>query len=84
MGIGDGQLVLRALERAGPDGDVLAIDVSVDALEELRAASTAPNVSYLVGEPTVLPLPDEWVDAVLTESGQGEEATIEFNRISRR
>jgi ubiquinone/menaquinone biosynthesis C-methylase UbiE len=82
VGIGDGRLVLGAVERVGPDGDVLAIDASVDALEELRAASTAPNVSYLVGEPAVLPLPDAWVDEVLAGSAPEDEA--EFTRVTRR
>jgi ubiquinone/menaquinone biosynthesis C-methylase UbiE len=53
-------------ECVGPDGDVLAIDSSVDALEELRANTAAPNVSYFVGCADILPLMDESVDAVLT------------------
>jgi len=84
VGIGDGRLVLHAVERVGPDGDVIAIDNSVDALEALRAASTAPNVSYLVGEPDVLPLPDASVDAVLAESAQEGESKAEFSRVPRR
>src|SRR5206468_6740661 len=35
VGAGTGLLALGALERVGADGEVLAIDVSVDALEEL-------------------------------------------------
>jgi ubiquinone/menaquinone biosynthesis C-methylase UbiE len=49
----------------GEDGEVLAVDMSVDALEELRLVSTAANVSYLLGSAEVLPLPDESVDVVI-------------------
>jgi SAM-dependent methyltransferase len=72
----------------GPDGDVLAIDISVDALEELRATATAPNISYLVGRADVLPLPDASVDAVVTRSvliyvDDKAEAAREFARVLR-
>jgi ubiquinone/menaquinone biosynthesis C-methylase UbiE len=68
VGAGDVSLTLGAVRRAGPDGEVFVIDTSVDALEELRANTTAPNVSYFVGRVDVLPLMDESVDAVLTRS----------------
>ncbi len=79
-------LALAAAERVGPDGEVFAIDRSVDALEELRAASGAANISYLVGQSAVLPLPDASVDAVLTDTVPGpaqdrEETLREFNRV---
>jgi ubiquinone/menaquinone biosynthesis C-methylase UbiE len=57
-----------AVERVGPEGDVLAIDISVDALEELRANTAAPNVYYLIVRADVLPLMDESVDAVFARS----------------
>jgi ubiquinone/menaquinone biosynthesis C-methylase UbiE len=44
---------------------VLVVDDSVDALEELRARTRAPNVFYLLGCAEVLPLPDESVDEVV-------------------
>ena len=53
-----------ALADAGPDGDVIVLDADVDALEQLRATATAPNVSYLVLEADVLPLPDRSVESV--------------------
>ena len=59
-------LTSRAAELVGPDGDVLAIDSSVDALDDLRAKTAAPNVSYLIGLADVLPLMDESVDVVVT------------------
>jgi hypothetical protein len=41
------------------------VDESVDALEELRARTRAPNVFYLLGYREVLPLPDGSVDEVV-------------------
>ncbi len=88
VGAGTGLLALGAVARVGPDGDVLAIDISVDALEELRANTTAPNLSYLVGSAEVLPLMDEAVDAVVTRSvlvyvDDKAEAAREFRRVLR-
>jgi ubiquinone/menaquinone biosynthesis C-methylase UbiE len=89
VGAGNGLLTLGAVSRVGPDGDVLAFDSSVDALEELRAKTSAPNISYLLGSANVLPLPDESVDAVVTRSlliyvQDKEEAVREFHRVLRR
>ena len=36
VGTGTGLLVFGALDRLGPDGSVVALDISVDCLEELR------------------------------------------------
>ena len=88
VGAGTGLLALGAVERVGPDGDVLAVDLSVDALTELRSNTAAPNLSYLLGTAEVLPLPDESVDAVLTRSvliyvETKEEAAAEFHRVLR-
>ena len=88
IGAGTGLLTLGAAERVGPDGDVLAIDISVDALEELRRHALAANISYLVGGAEVLPLPDNSVDAVLTRSVliylvDKEEAARELFRVLR-
>jgi arsenite methyltransferase len=89
VGAGTGLLTLGAVERVGPDGDVIAVDISVDALEELRASTTAPNISYLVGQADVLPLRDESLDAVVTRSvliyvADKAEAAREFERVVRR
>jgi ubiquinone/menaquinone biosynthesis C-methylase UbiE len=88
VGSGTGLLALGAIERVGPDGEVLALDVSVDGLEELRANTTAPNVSYLIARADVLPLPDGSVDAVVTRSvliyvDDKGEAAREFHRVLR-
>jgi len=86
VGAGTGLLTLGAVERVGPDGDVLAFDISVDALEELRALTLAPNISYLIGSADLLPLPDSTVDAVMTRSvliyvADKAEAAREFARV---
>jgi arsenite methyltransferase len=88
VGAGTGLLTLGAVQRVGPEGDVIAIDISVDALEELRANSPAANVSYLIGQADVLPLRDESVDAVVTRSvliyvEDKAEAAREFSRVLR-
>src|SRR5207253_10968933 len=66
VGAGTGLLTLGAIERVGPDGEVLAIDVSADALDELRANARAANVAHFLAEAQALPLPDDSVDAVGT------------------
>jgi arsenite methyltransferase len=86
VGAGTGLLTLGAVDRVGPDGDVIALDVSVDALEELRARTGAANISYLVGQADVLPLRDASVDAVVTRSvliyvEDKGEAAHEFARV---
>jgi ubiquinone/menaquinone biosynthesis C-methylase UbiE len=88
VGAGTGLLTLAAVERVGPDGDVLALDISVDALEELRAQATSPNISYLVATADVLPLPDASIDVIVTRSvliyvRDKAEAAREFARVLR-
>ena len=88
VGAGTGLLTLAAVERVGPDGDVLALDISVDALEELRAQATAPNISFLVATAEVLPLPDASIDVIVTRSvliyvRDKAEAAREFARVLR-
>jgi arsenite methyltransferase len=89
VGAGTGLLTLGAVGRVGPDGDVLAIDISVDALEELRAHANATNLFYLVGSAEVLPLTDDSLDAILTRSvliyiKEKAEAAREFYRVLRQ
>ena len=88
VGAGTGLLVFGALDRIGTDGAVVALDISVDCLDELRATCDDPRVSYLVGSAEVVPLPDESVDAVLTRSvliyvTDKAEAAREFFRVLR-
>jgi arsenite methyltransferase len=70
LGAGTGLLTFGAHERIG-DAWVYAVDPSVEALEELlRGAHEAglSGVMYLVGDATVLPLPDASVAACVTRS----------------
>ena len=88
VGAGTGLLTLGALDLVGSDGDVIALDLSVDALEELRANTTAANISYLVGQADVLPLRDVSIDVVVTRSvliyvDDKAEAAREFERVLR-
>jgi ubiquinone/menaquinone biosynthesis C-methylase UbiE len=66
-----------------PEGDVLVVDRSVDALERLRKATTASNVFYLVGSMDVLPLTDAAADEILATSVPNPEAAAEFFRVLR-
>ena len=79
-------LALGALDRLGADGAVIAVDVSVDALDELRATCPDPRLSFLVGDAEVVPLPDASVDVVIGRSvlgtaRDGGEAALELYRV---
>lgn len=77
-------LTQEAAARVAPGGDVLAVDPSVDLLEEVRRACAAPNVFYLVGTADVLPMPDLAVDAILVPLVLTDlEAALEFLRVLR-
>jgi ubiquinone/menaquinone biosynthesis C-methylase UbiE len=70
LGAGTGLLTFGAHERI-EDGWVIAVEPEVDALEELLGAAhalEAGGIFYLVGNATVLPLPDESADAAVTRS----------------
>ena len=87
-GTGTGLLALAATERVGGDGDVIAIDISVDCLEQVRSVASVANVSYLIGSADVLPLPDGQADVVCTRSvliyvHDKDEAAREFFRVLR-
>jgi arsenite methyltransferase len=88
VGTGTGLLALGALDRLGEDGEVIALDIEVDCLEALRGSCDDPRVWYLIGSAEVLPLPDAFVDAVLTRSVlmyvyDRAEAAREFFRVLR-
>ena len=68
----DGSLLGEALGQAG-DEELVVLDPSAARLEEFERDYRDPRVSYLIGEPEVIPLPDAWVDAVL---GRGIEAEL--------
>ena len=78
-----------ALDCLGADGSVICLDVSVDVLDELRAACPDPRVSFLVGSVDVVPLPDVSVDVVLGcpmfgSTSEKVEAAREAHRVLRR
>ena len=90
VGTGLGLLTLAAHDRIG-DGWVIAIDPSLDALEELLALAHEAEMSgvrYLVGDADVLPLPDASVDAAVLRSalarvGDLPTAAAELARVLR-
>ena len=79
----EAELIATLAAEVAPDGDVVVVDGSVDTLERLRHASPEPDVTYLVGESEVLPLPDESVDAVRTMSPPNASSSSEFFRVLR-
>ena len=80
---GEAELIAALAERVAPDGDVIVVDPSVDRLEGLRLASTEPDVTYLVGEPEVLPLPDESVDGLWLANASDAASAPELFRVLR-
>jgi ubiquinone/menaquinone biosynthesis C-methylase UbiE len=79
----DAELTTTLAAAVAPDGDVVVVDWSVDVLEELRKASAAPDVSYVIGKSQVLPLTDESVDLVHADAPPNAEAAEEFFRVLR-
>jgi ubiquinone/menaquinone biosynthesis C-methylase UbiE len=79
----DAELIAALAGHVAPDGDVVVVDRSVDTLERLRRASAEPDITYLVGEAEVLPLPDESVDAVWSATSANAAAVLEFLRVLR-
>lgn len=72
VGAGVGLLTLHAAQRVGHTGLVVALDVSADALCELRKEARglddAAEVELLAGDATALPVGDEAFDVVTTRS----------------
>ncbi len=64
---GTGALTLAAARRAGPTGEVIGVDPNEDMLEVARRHD-AP-IEWKVGRAESLPLPDEHVDAVVSQFG---------------
>jgi hypothetical protein len=73
----DGTLLGQALSQAG-DEDVLVVQHTAAALERLEREAADPRVFYLIGDPSILPLPDGSIDAAL-----GEGAEPELGRVLR-
>ena len=71
------ELVQEVLGRAGDDGDVIALDPSVDALERLEAAVRDPRLWFLLGDAEIVPLPDSSVDEIVGG------ASVDLERVLR-
>jgi ubiquinone/menaquinone biosynthesis C-methylase UbiE len=71
-----GRALTAALQQTGPDDDVIVVDDDVDGLERIRKGCDAPNVSFLIGSPEVLPLPDRSVDSILGSVDEAELARV--------
>ena len=74
----DGSRLGDALDAAG-DEDVIVVDPSAARLEELERAARDPRAFFLIGEVTILPLPDRSVDTAV-----GGDAEHELRRVLRR
>lgn len=69
IGAGSGTDALLAAGLAGPQGRVIALDITPAMIEKLRrnvAAAGATNVEILEGNAEAIPLPDASVDVVTT------------------
>ena len=69
-----GRLAAGALNRIGPDGSVICLEHSAAGLDALRHECSDPRLAFLIGDPDVLPLPDESADVVLAGSAVGARA----------
>jgi len=83
VSIGARDSISELANRVAPEGDVLVVDESVDALERLRRDTAAPNVFYLLGSIEVLPLTDASVDEVLATDVFRPDAPAECFRVLR-
>jgi ubiquinone/menaquinone biosynthesis C-methylase UbiE len=92
VGTGTGLLSLEARRRLGPDGMVVALDVSLDCLTQCREAARAEEgssrLALVQADTQALPFPDSSFDAVTARSvliyvGDRVRAMREFNRVLR-
>jgi ubiquinone/menaquinone biosynthesis C-methylase UbiE len=74
----DCDLLPVAIEELGDDELLIAIDPSADRLEELLRRYPDPRITFLIGDGTVIPVPDHSVDKVL-----GEGSAAEIHRVLR-
>jgi ubiquinone/menaquinone biosynthesis C-methylase UbiE len=73
----DGALLGTALGQAG-DEEVIVVDPSAAELERLEREARDPRVCFLIGDSSVLPLPDASVNRAI---GDGVES--ELSRVLR-
>ncbi|HTW02446.1 MAG TPA: methyltransferase domain-containing protein [Streptosporangiaceae bacterium] len=91
VGAGTGLIALAAAGRTGPGGQVVAVDISCDALAECRAGAETtghPAVGCVGGEATRLPFPDRSFDVIVARSvliyiADKPAAVAEMSRVLR-
>lgn len=69
LGCGAGMDTLIAARMVGPDGRVVAIDMTPEMLDEARAAAAeagAANINFHLGYIEEIPLPDGCADAIIS------------------
>ena len=75
----DGDVLDEALARLADEELLIVVDPSAERLEELQRRFPDPRVTYLIGDGSVIPIPDRSVDHVL-----GEGSSAELQRVLRR
>lgn len=69
LGAGAGIDALLAAQKVGPQGKVIGIDMTAEMVERARVNAQKQkitNVEFLLGEIENLPLPDNFVDTIIT------------------
>jgi ubiquinone/menaquinone biosynthesis C-methylase UbiE len=72
----DGDLLGEALAGLGEDELLIVVDPSADRLEELQRRFPDPRVTFLIGDGSVIPIPDGSVDRVLGEGSEAEQRRV--------
>ncbi len=71
-------MLAGALAEAPADADVVVVDASPARLEQLERDVRDPRVWFLLGDPSVIPLPDRSVDVAI-----GVASSDELERVRR-
>ncbi len=74
----NGDLLAEALGRLAEDELLIVVDPSAARLEELQRRFPDPRIAFLIGDGTVIPVPDASVDRVL-----GDGLHAELSRVLR-
>jgi ubiquinone/menaquinone biosynthesis C-methylase UbiE len=72
----DCDLLPSALADLGEDELLIAVDPSAERLEQLLERYPDPRISFLIGDGTVIPVPDRSVDKVLGEASPAEVSRV--------
>jgi ubiquinone/menaquinone biosynthesis C-methylase UbiE len=68
----DGDLLDEALSLLAGDELLIVVDPSSDRLDELQRWFPDPRVTYLIGDGSVIPVPDRSVDRVVGDGSESE------------